>query len=114
MRFSATLTLALALLLSACTIRYSQNVVGRVAQVKKPAIINSDQGLEVGVGYLGFLAVIKFSEPIPSHEMASAVPCESGLAQFDYRGTYYAFYLAANLPEVSLRSYCIVEPEPEP
>ncbi len=46
--------------------------------------------------------------------MAAAVPCESGLAQLDYRGTWYAFYIAANFPEVSLRSYCIVEPEPEP
>ena len=110
MRFSAALTLAVALLLSACTIRYSQNVVGRIAQVKQPAIVNSDQGVEVGVGYFGALAVIKFSEPIPSHEMAAAVPCESGLAQFDYRGIWYAFYLAANFPEVSLRSYCSVEP----
>ena len=109
MQLFRVLTLGLALLLSACTIRYSQGVVGRVVQVKQPALMNSDQGVEVGIGYFGAPAVIAFSEPIPSHEMATAVPCESGLTQIDYRGTWYAFYIAANFPEVSLRSYCVVE-----
>ncbi len=49
------------------------------------------------------------SEPLSSKEMAASVPCESGLSQIDYRGTWYAFYIAANFPEVQLRSYCVVD-----
>ena len=76
----------------------------RVVRVKQRPLMNSDQGVELGVGFAG-LSVITFSEPIPSHEMADKVPCETGVAQVDYRGTFYIFYLAVNFPEVALRSY---------
>jgi hypothetical protein len=89
-----------------CTIRYSQVLVGEIARVSTSPMRNSDTGTEVGIGGPGSPpAVIAFSEPMSSDELMT-VPCEVAFAQIDYRGKYYAYYIAANFPEVEVISYC--------
>ena len=89
-----------------CTARYSQILVGRIGRFEGPPISNSDSGIEVGIG-LGGSSVITFSEPASARELA-APPCEVELSQIDYRGTWYAYYVEANFPQVEATSYCVV------
>lgn len=89
-----------------CTIRYSQILVGEIARVSTSPMRNSDTGTEVGIGGPGSApAVITFSEPMSTEELMTA-PCEVAFAQIDYRGKYYAYYIAVNFPEVEVISYC--------
>ena len=89
-----------------CTIRYSQILVGEIARVPTAPMRNGDTGTEVGIGGPGAApAVIAFSEPMSTKELMT-VPCEVAFAQVDYRGKYYAYYVAVNFPEVEVISYC--------
>ncbi len=84
-------------------------MVGQVVRVKHPDIVDSDSGLEVGLGFPGFgVNGIAFSEPTPSGDLVFKA-CEVGLTQVDYRGTYYA-YFAVNLPSVETHAYCVADP----
>lgn len=90
-----------------CTIRYSQTLVGEIARVSTAETRNSDTGTEVGIGGpLSAPAVIAFSEPMGSEELMT-LPCEVAFSQIDYRGRYYAYYIAVNFPEVEVISYCV-------
>jgi hypothetical protein len=51
--------------------------------------------------------VITFSEPTLARDLA-APPCETELAQIDYRATWYAYYIVASFPQVETTSYCVV------
>jgi hypothetical protein len=105
LRLSSAFLLAAAALLAGCTLRYSQALVGRIARIEGVPISNSDSGVEVG---LAPSAVIAFSEPMDARELET-LPCELSLAQVDYRGKWYAFYITVNFPEVEVKSYCVAD-----
>jgi hypothetical protein len=107
---AAALALTLAIV-SGCTIRYSQSMVGAVEKMTPPPpVANSDSGIEIGLGLpiagqAGPVG-IAFSEPDSAEELLS-LPCEVALAEVDYRGIFYVFYIAAVFPAVETTSYCV-------
>ena len=107
-RNSILFALAFVLLLigTGCTVRYSQGMVGRIERLSERPIVNSDSGVEIGL--VGPTAVIAFSEPIPAKELSSPI-CEYSLTEVDYRGTWYAFYIIGNFPEIKTTGYCVTE-----
>jgi len=101
-----------ALLALGCTARYSQTLIGRIGRIDGLSIANSDSGIELGIGTpLVGVSVITFSEPASARDLA-APPCEIELTQIDYRGTWYAYYVIANFPQVETTSYCVVPAPP--
>lgn len=66
--------------------------------------MNSDSGVAIGLAPRN--AVIAFSEPDSADDLMT-LPCEVALAQVDYRGIFYAFYITAEFPAVEVTAYCI-------
>jgi hypothetical protein len=90
--------LILAVVGMGCTIRYSQTMVGTIEPVKSSPITNRATGIEGGIGGIGASPlVIAFSEPTAANELMN-VPCDLALSQVDYRGMFFSFYLAVNIP----------------
>lgn len=89
-----------------CTIRYSQTLVGSIERMAPQPVKNQDLGVEVGIGTPGSSpAVLTFSEPESPADLL-ALPCDVANAQVDYRGAYYAYYVAVNFPQTRVLSYC--------
>jgi hypothetical protein len=90
-----------------CTIRYSQTVVGSIERLGPSPVKNQDLGVEVGIGGPSAApAVVTFSEPESPADLLT-LPCEVANAQVDYRGAYYAYYLAVNFPQTRTVTYCV-------
>jgi hypothetical protein len=81
-------------------------MVGRIERISGRPIQNSDSGIEIGL--LSPLTVIAFSDPIHAKELMAPI-CDYRLSQVDYRGTWYAFYIVGNFPEVKTTGYCVTE-----
>jgi len=50
--------------------------------------------------------VATFSEPESPADLLT-LPCDVANAQVDYRGAYYAYYLAVNFPQTRMVTYCV-------
>jgi hypothetical protein len=97
---------------AACTVRYSQSITGSIHKVQTYKIMNSDNGIDVGLGFGGDTDEYKighgiaFREPKGPAELAG-YPCDAQMTQVDYRSKWYAEYIRVDSPEVEVTTYCI-------
>jgi hypothetical protein len=90
-----------------CTIRYSQTLVGSIERLGPSSVKNQDLGVEVGIGGPSAAPLVAtFSEPESPTDLLT-LPCDVANAQLDYRGAYYAYYLAVNFPQTRTVTYCV-------
>ena len=91
--------IALSLMISACTIRYSQGLTGQIPSTQGSEVRSSDAGFE-------FFS-IAISEPTPAHELIISLlgACsELNRVEVDYRSL--SFFIIA-FPRVTVTGVCV-------
>jgi len=100
--------LLVALILSGCTIRYSQTMVERIVRVSGTQAHNENSGSEIGFFVTPSTGLLTMSEPVSARDL-TAGQCESDLTEIDYRGFWIppVVYITYNMPKVTTTGYCI-------
>ena len=96
LRLAAVVTLAAST--AACTIRYSQALVGRIPASKGQEVRASDPGLSI--------LQITVNEPTPAHEqVASLLGACSALTKVEVDYREISFFIVG-IPEVTITAVC--------
>ena len=100
MRLASVATcIALSVMISGCTIRYSQALTGRIPSTQGSEVRSSDAGFE--------FFNIAFSEPTPAHELIISLlgACsELNRVEVDYRSLSF---LIIAFPRVTVTGVCV-------
>jgi hypothetical protein len=108
------LVVGIQLLLTGCTVRYSQTIGGSIQKAESFKVVNSESGTDVGLNqggaYIKAANGIAFSEQLSAKKTAS-YPCDFQFTQVDYRSRFYVYWIRVDFPKVETTSYCIKKQE---